>query len=295
MVLVVDPDATARRSVAGSLSDRLDAQVIEADSFDAAVEVMESERPDCLVTEHTLPDRAGLELVDWVRDRVPDTPCILYTDATTDEIRTTAFEEVVVEYLPKTLPDAPAELVHLVENVLAHRSQIAYPLPDNEDERLAAIEQYDVAGLDAVDTVDRLTALLQSHFGVSVAFAGIVDAHEERILACHGADWDQFDREDTICTHTILDAGPTVVEDTHLDTRFANIDRLDELDIRSYAGVPLRTPGGLPIGALCLIDDEPRRFEDDELDDLKLFADELMEQLELRRRVTEINSPEVER
>lgn len=290
VVLVVDSDTDDRRSAVKALSAELDADVLEAASFDSAIERFEDEDPDGLVTEYDLPDRTGLELVAWVREHAPDTPCVLYTAASTDRIRTTAFEDVVVEYLPKGLPDAPTELARLVGNAIAQRSQIAYPLPDDEDERLAAIEQYDVAGLDAIDSIDRLTALIRRHFDVTVAFAGIVDAHEERILTCHGAEWERFDRENTICTYTILDDGPTVIEDTRTDTRFANIDVLEDFDVKSYAGVPLTTPDGLPIGALCLIDDDPRSYDDEEIDDLQLFAEELMEQLELRRRLGEAES-----
>ena len=293
VVLVLDRDAEARGNATHALSAHLDAVVIEVESFEEATASLETEAVDCLITEYDLGEKTGVELVGWVRNHSPDTPCVLYTESTTSDIRTTAFEDVIVEYLPKSLPDAPEELAHLVENVLAQRSQIAYPLPEDEDERLAAIEQYDVAGLDAVETIDRLTELVGNHFDVAVAFAGIVDAHAEHILSCHGADWDRFDREDTICTHTIVDDSPLIVEDTHEDVRFANIDVLDELDIRSYAGVPLTTAGGLPIGALCLIHDEPRSYDDDEIADLQLFAEELMEQLELRRRLKDEQSLEV--
>jgi len=295
LVLVLDRDATTREDTTEALSAHLNADVTEVDSFDAAIEALETEDIDCLITEYELGDRTGVELVGWVRNHKPDTPCVLYTESSTKEIRTTAFQDIIVEYLPKSLPDASEELANLVENVLAQRSQIAYPLPENEDERLAAIEQYDVAGLDAVDTIDRLTELAGNHFDVAVAFAGIVDANAEHILSCHGADWERFDREDTICTHTILDDGPLIIPDTHDDVRFANIDVLDELDIRSYAGVPLTTAGGLPIGALCLIHDEPRSYDDDEIADLQLFADEVMEQLELRRRLKDDQSLGVSR
>jgi GAF domain-containing protein len=92
-------------------------------------------------------------------------------------------------------------------------------------------------------------------------------------------------REDTICSHTILEQEVLVVEDVTEDPRFAGIDRLRELDIRSYAGARVRTDEGHAIGVLCCIDDEPRTYTLDERQDLRLFADEATEQLELRRRL----------
>ncbi|MFB6189411.1 MAG: GAF domain-containing protein, partial [Halapricum sp.] len=154
-------------------------------------------------------------------------------------------------------------------------------------ERIAALQRYDVTDLDAVASVDRLTDLVASHFDVAVAFAGIVDAHEERFLACKGADWERLDREDSICTYTLLEDEHMIVENVQSDARFADVETLADLDIRSYAGVPLKTPDGLSIGALCLVHDEPRSYDEGETSDLHRFADELMEQLELRRRLKE--------
>jgi len=51
-----------------------------------------------------------------------------------------------------------------------------------------------------------------------------------------------------------------------------------------YAGEPLVTEEGYPIGALCLRDDEPRSFSERERRMLSLLADEVADRLRLRRR-----------
>ena len=45
-----------------------------------------------------------------------------------------------------------------------------------------------------------------------------------------------------------------------------------------YAGVPLRAPGGQPIGALSLFDTKPRQFNQRDLRHLLAYADEIMEE-----------------
>lgn len=292
-VLYVDPDDRVRRETATDLetSPLLDANVQRCGSVSEAVEALESWAVDCVVTEYDLPDGTGLDLVAWVRDNRPDIPCVLYTDAGPEAIRTATAEDAIVEYLPRDLPDPATALARLVGNVVEQRAQIGYPVPETEDERLAALEQYDIDDLDTLTTVDRLTELVANHFEVAVAFAGVVDAHEERFLACKGADWERMDREDTICTHALLEDDHLVVENVQSDARFADVDALEELDIRSYAGVPLTTPDGLPIGVLCLIHDETRSYSEGELEDLHRFADELIEQLELRRRLSDPQTP----
>ena len=290
-VLVVDADEDARAAAADALtaSDTPgpEANVTAVASVEAARDALSAGDIYCLVTEYDFPEGSGLALVEWVRDTAPDVPCILYTDATPEEIRTAAFETVVVEYLPKGMPDSAVALSRLVGNVVSQHGQLAYPIPEDEDERLAAIEQYDVEGMEANDTIERITDLVAESFDVRAVFAGIVDAHEERFLACHGVDWETLDRENSICTHTILEEEYMIVEDVQSDARFAGAEVLEDLKIRSYAGVPLKTPEGLPIGALCLVHDEPRGYSEADVETLQLFAEELMEQLELRRRLAE--------
>jgi CheY-like chemotaxis protein len=285
-IACVDGDPQARRETRDALVDE-GHDVVSCGTVAEAADLVGTGDIDCVVTEYALPDGTGLELTDRIRKHSPDTPCVLFTDTTPDRIDSADHEEVVVEYLPRDMPDARESLTRLVENVVAQRTQVGYPLPADEDERLAALARYDRPGMDAAETFDRLTALAQHRFGVDVAFVGLVDAHEERFLACAGEDWETLSREDSMCTHTILEDDVLVVEDVDADPRFADNERLDELDIAAYAGVPLRTSQGATIGAFCLTHSTPRSFSEGEVADLRRFADEAMEQFELRRRLAE--------
>ncbi|MFC6974290.1 GAF domain-containing protein [Halomicroarcula sp. GCM10025709] len=164
--------------------------------------------------------------------------------------------------------------------------QAAYPVPKDEGARIAAVREYDIDELRAADAFDRVTELVVSHFDIDVAFVGLVDAHEEQFVACEGANWSTLSREDTVCTHTVLTDEVMVVEDTHEDPRFAANDRLDELDIRSYAGARITDADGNALGAVCCIDGEPRSYSHTERADLRRFADEVEEQLRLRKRLS---------
>ncbi|ELZ29586.1 GAF domain-containing protein [Halosimplex carlsbadense 2-9-1] len=286
-VLCVDADEAERAATSDALAADDEVAMTAAGSVAAAGDALDAGGVDCVVTAYDLPDGTGLDVAARIRETTPDTPCILFTDASPDRIDTADREDVVVEYLPRDMPDARDALARMVGNLVSQRTQVGYPLPTREDERLAALEQYDRPGMDAAEAFDRLTALTRKYFDVDVAFVGVIDAHEERFLACAGASWETLAREDSMCTHTILRDDLMVVEDTHEDDRFADNDRLDELNIRAYAGVPLETPRGATIGAFCLTHDEPRTFTDDELADLRRFAAEAMDQLELRRQLNE--------
>jgi GAF domain-containing protein len=212
---------------------------------------------------------------------------VLYTDAGVGEMDTEAFGEVIAEYVRKDGPGSADRLVEIVEHSLAFRSQTAYPLPDDEDARLATLSRYatDPAALSA--SLDRLTELAAAQFGVDSAAVGLIDSHEERFLSCYGADFDSLEREDTICTYAILEEGATVVEDTTADPRFSDNETLEAAEIQFYAGAPLTAPDGRAIGTFCLQDDEPREFGERDRELVSLFADQTMDQLELRRRLRE--------
>lgn len=283
LILCVDTDPGRRHATTSALGGVGGFEVVEATTVEEAASLLETRSVDCVVTEHDLGGRDGVEVVAVVREAAPDTPCVLYTDAEPDEIDTTAFPTMVVEYLPRSTGDG--RLADLVADLVRHHDQLGYVLPDDEDERIEALERYDLAELDVEDTFERLSTLVASHFDVSGAYVGLVEEHEENYVACYGVDLDAVPREDTICTHAIVQDEVFVVEDIQEDFRFRDNELLESLGIRSYAGANLETDDGNVVGSLCLVDEAPRTFDEAERADLQRFADEAMEQLELRRRL----------
>lgn len=283
MLLCVDGDDAAREDTVGTLRGA-GFDVVEASSLADARDRLD-ETVDSLVTEQELPDGTGLELIRTVRDRIPDTNCILYTDLSIDEIDTAAFGDVVAEYVRKGEPGADEELISLVQQGVAFQTQTAYPLPDNEPARLAALERYagDPAALG--ESFDRLTELATELFDLDAAAVGLVDAHEQRFLACHGITLDPLPREETVCTYAMLDAGVTVIEDVAEDPRFDENEGLAAANIRFYASAPVETPEGEVIGTFCVYDDDAREFSSRDRELLSMLADEAMDQLTLRRRL----------
>lgn len=283
MILCVDPDATDRDATRTALEDA-GFDTVGRDSLAGGKAALDDD-VECVVTEQTLPDGTGLELVQHAREVTPDAACVLFTDVPLADIPTEEFGETVAEYLDKSAPDAHAELVALVEHSLSFVSQTAYPLPEDEDARLAALDRYAADPEALRDSLDRLTELATELFDVNSAAVGLIDAHHERFLSCHGTSFDTIDREASICTYAILDPEVTVIEDVPADPRFESNEGLRRDGIEFYAGAPLLTPEGHAIGVFCIHDDEPRQFGERDRRSLGLLADEAMEQLALRRRL----------
>lgn len=257
-VLVADPDGGVRAETVQTLRDGLsDVTVLEAASLAGAERRLDDGPVEAVVMEYDLGDGTGLDLARHVRSVAPDTGCLLYTDAA--DIETESVEGVVTEYLRKDAPDAAALLVSLVEQAGPERAQAPYPLPDDEDARLAAVERYVDEG-DLREPLDRVVRLAGVHFGVHAASVNIIRERTQDFLVCRGREWETSDRADSICTHTILQGGVMAVEDTHEDPRFADNEFLRSAGIRAYLGATIESPDGHAIATLCVYDDEPRSF-----------------------------------
>lgn len=285
-VLCVDPDdgpdgPRARLAAEPGLS------VVGSDSVAAAKEQLQETDVDCLVTEFDLPDGTGLDLVRYVRDQARDIGCILFTAADRATVTEGLETPLVVEYLHRESPAAADRLAALVAVTAQRRTGTAYPLPADESARLATLTGLDLDSERLAAALDRVTELAVRHFELDRASVNIVAESTQEVLACAGPDLPSMPREQSICTYSILDEGVTVIEDTAADPRFADNEALADYDIRFYAGAPLRTDEGLPIGTLCVYDDEPRTFSDADASYLQLLAASAVEWFEVYGRLAQ--------
>lgn len=285
-VLCVDADESARRATRETLREA-GLSVETAATLAAATDAIEARAFDCVVSAHDLPDGTGLDLLDRLRDVRPDAAFVLFTAAEPDELDTERVEDDVGEYVRRDLPGAHEALAELVAGTVERRGQTAYPLPDDENERLAALDRYtdEPGALD--EALDRLATLAAATLDVPMAGVGVVGEHEQQFLACHGVDLGTIPREETVCTYAMLDDEVTVVEDVRDDPRFAENEGLHEHDIRMYASANVTTPEGAVVGTFCVYDDAPRELDAEERELLALFAAEAAEQFDLRRRLRE--------
>jgi diguanylate cyclase (GGDEF)-like protein len=161
-----------------------------------------------------------------------------------------------------------------------------------EQRRLEALHRYEALDTPPKEGFDRVTTLAAEVFDVPIALVNLVSKDRQFSKSCYGIDVRNVDRQVSFCTHTIQSDDVMVVLDTKTDPRFVdNPYVLGDPRIRFYAGAPLRAPSGENIGALCIIDEEPR-FEFTQRDRmvLDLMARMVIDEFELRlanRRVHE--------
>ncbi len=133
----------------------------------------------------------------------------------------------------------------------------------------------------AMDDVAELAGRI---IGTPIALVTIVDADEQVLAAGRGHELTSMHRSESFCAWAILEPDQTmVVSDATSDPRFVdNPSVLGDPHIRFYAGRPFRNPAGQPIGALCVIDHEPRDgLSADDTDALERLVRQLEAQLHL--------------
>jgi len=159
------------------------------------------------------------------------------------------------------------------------------PLPANEALRLQSLRELDILDTAPEDEFDALAKAAALVCGVPVCLISLVDADRQWFKANVGLPGTrQTPREQAFCAHAILDKSILEVPDASLDPRFLDNPLVTcAPNIRFYAGAPLRLRSGESVGALCVIDWEPRQLDARQRDVLAQLALAASRALEGRR------------
>ena len=166
---------------------------------------------------------------------------------------------------------------------------MSYPIPENEAERLNTLRGYGILDTHPEERFDDLTRLAASICGTPIALVSLVDEDRQWFKSKFGLETDQTRREDAFCAHAIMSPDLLVVADASQDARFsANPLVVGDPHIRLYAGAPLTAPNGHHLGALCVIDREPRQLSTAQLESLRALGRQVMAQVTLGKSLQEL-------
>lgn len=150
-----------------------------------------------------------------------------------------------------------------------------------EAERAAAVERLGLLDGGIEPGLERVVELAGSAFRARAAAFTVLhgDRQWNKVRLRSGPA--QVPRDRSFCDLAIAQGAPLVVGDAWTDPRFAGTPRGRESEMRFYAGYPVRAPDGHFVGAICVLDPEPRDPADVDVALLREFA--LMVEAELDR------------
>ncbi|MFU7529112.1 sensor histidine kinase [Qipengyuania sp. ASV99] len=128
-----------------------------------------------------------------------------------------------------------------------------------EDKRLRVLASFDAGALSGDAELARITRFAAQLCNASSAAVSLVEAESQRFIAGAGLTQDETPRTTSLCAHTMLGSDLLEVLDASGDARFANFELVrGAAGLRYYAGAPLISAEGAPLGALCVTDTAPR-------------------------------------
>ncbi|MBE9156510.1 GAF domain-containing protein [Nodosilinea sp. LEGE 06152] len=139
------------------------------------------------------------------------------------------------------------------------------PYPANEVIRLSILRSLRILDTKPEERFDRITRIAKRLFDVPITLVSLIDAERQWFKSCQGLNVCQTSRDISFCGHAILGNSPFVVPNALLDERFHDNPLVtDGPKIRFYAGAPLAASNGSNLGTLCVLDQVPRTFTDED-------------------------------
>ena len=154
----------------------------------------------------------------------------------------------------------------------------------NETERLESLNSYQVLDTAPEQVFNDIAQLAAFICGTPISLVSLIDGERQWFKARVGLQTQETSREHAFCQYAMRANNVYEVRDATTDERFAQNPLVTgDPNIRFYAGAPLLSPEGQPLGTLCAIDTIPRELTTDQRDALRILARQVMAHLELRR------------
>lgn len=160
-------------------------------------------------------------------------------------------------------------------------------IPDNETERLCSLYKLTILDTEPEQRYDYITEQVKNYFKVPIALISLIDGDRQWFKSSQGLEAKETSREVSFCGHAINQNDVYVVTDTFEDERFRHNPLVTgEPFIRFYAGAPIKTSEGYPVGTLCIIDTSPCILTDNDQIVLRKFADMVEAELKIQTNIS---------
>jgi hypothetical protein len=197
-----------------------------------------------------------------------------------EEIR----ERLGAEAIVNSIDEAVRRIHRIVAPEAAQEAQQA-EIPEDDAKRVRSLETSGLLDGHHREALDAIAKRAADVFDVSIAVISTIDEDREYFAGqCGNFPAGVTDetgallsmaRSDAICNYVVGSEKTLVIPDMERDPRFADNEAIKRWGVRFYAGSALRSKDGFVFGAFCILDDEPRTFQQTEIELLETMAAEV--------------------
>lgn len=164
--------------------------------------------------------------------------------------------------------------------------------PSSEKERVNALKEYSILDTLAEKEYDDITFLAAEICDTPISLITLLDEKRQWFKSHYGMDASETPKSIAFCAHAINDKNSIfIIPNSRKDDRFKDNQLVTgNPGIVFYAGIPLVTPKGFPLGTLCVIDRKPRKLKKQQLKALQALSNQILKLLELRKKTDELKS-----
>ncbi len=166
----------------------------------------------------------------------------------------------------------------------------------SEEQRIAAVMATGVFNANEESEFRELAELASEICGTAMGLVSLIGRDTQMLKGAVGLKPQPMPREMSFCNTTIGERKPLIVENATTDARFRRNPLVtSDPGIRFYAGVPMTDVHGMALGALCVLDRQPRQLEEWQMKALTVLARQTGALMELRTERRRLEAALVER
>jgi len=141
---------------------------------------------------------------------------------------------------------------------MARARALAYA---QDADRLKVVHRAGLLDAGIQESLQRYARLASELSGAPVALAAIIDADREYYSAAYGIDHTEAPLEPSYSKYVAADGIELAISDTWSDPLIGERRTSSEPQVRAYLGSPI-CAGGVRVGAFCVLDNQPRAWDD---------------------------------
>lgn len=154
----------------------------------------------------------------------------------------------------------------------------------SELSRRAALDAYQIFHSNDEESFEEIVRSAADFCKTSIGSVNFCNGEVVWSKARAGTERFEVEMKDSFCQFVVTSGKSLMIADASIVPELSsNIFVLGEPHIRSYLGVPLKSPEGYVLGTLCIIDSKKRIFGQKHLNHLEFLGRQIMNLMELRK------------